>query len=126
MEQQLNSHLLEIIDALDSAIQSAVDAPDSAGGASLGWVESLCRQLDKAQRARTFAASRNGNDGLNARETIDLLWQVRTRAGRLKMLIDSAAYFYAGLSSPQASGMDYNARGEWKGHAANRLIRIRC
>lgn len=115
MEQQLNSRLAEMIAALDGSIQSAVEVPESAGGASLDGVRALCREVSQLEF-----------NTVSTRETSDLLWQVRARVGRLKLLIDSAAYFYAGLQSPQSSGMDYNARGEWKGHAANRLIRIRC
>ncbi len=118
MEQRLNTRLVEMIKALDGAIQLEVEAPDSGGRTALDRVEALCRQLSEEKGLVS--------ELLNASETSDLLWQVRSRAGRLKMLIDCAAYFYAGLLSPQISGMDYNARGEWKGQAPNRLIRIRC
>ena len=57
------------------------------------------------------------SDSAGAAEIVtreDLLWQIRARAGRLQMLMDSASQFYSNcFSSSELDGLAYGVHGEW-------------
>ncbi len=122
MEQHDDIALTRILEALDSSIEAAIANPASAGVASLEQAEALCRPL----------ALKGASDGIPGQmnpqspRSVELLWEIRTRLGRLRMLLDAAAQFYRGLASSPSAGMDYDMQGEWRDRAGAGLLQLDC
>jgi hypothetical protein len=122
MEQHDELTFTRILEALDSSIQAAVANPTSAGLESLQRAEALCRHL-----APDGALSvRSSQPYPQSPSSVELLWQVRSRLGRLKMLLDAAAGFYRGLASSPSVGMDYDVQGEWMERGGGSLLQLDC
>jgi hypothetical protein len=130
MEQPDHLALTRILEALDSSIQTAVANPASAGVESLQRAEALCRHL-----ALNDAQDFGNENGLHtvitvnsqsSGKTVELLWEIRARLGRLKMLLDAAAVFYRGLASSPSAGVDYDVQGEWMERPGGSLLQLDC
>jgi hypothetical protein len=130
MEQHDHLALTRILEALDSSIQAAVANPASAGVESLRRAEGLCRRL--ALNKAPASGNENGlaqvipTNPQSPGRSVELLWEIRARLGRLKMLLDAAAEFYRGLASSPSAGMDYDVQGEWMERAGGSLLHLDC
>lgn len=131
MEQYDHLALTRILETLDSSIQAAIANPASAGFESLERAEALCRHL-ALQGGRDFEKE-NGRakeipGPLNPRSpgSVELIWEIRARLGRLKMLLDTAAEFYRGLASSATAGLDYDVQGEWRERSSGSLLQLDC
>jgi hypothetical protein len=135
-EREIGDCLKQLIQEMDAAILQAIENPLLfLDGPFLNAIELRCASLAdienqalvasaQAQTARPlgrFAAPAMGarsSGGAEAGLTA-LVWEVRSRAGRLQRLLDSASNFYSTCFSPHAAGgLDYGVHGEW-GQTAN-------
>ncbi len=122
MEQHDDLALTRILQALDSSIEAAIANPASASVASLEQAEALCRPLALTAASGVIP----GEVNLPSPRSVELLWEIRNRLGRLRMLLDAAAQFYRGLASSPSAGMDYNVQGEWRERAGGSLLQLDC
>jgi len=122
MEQHDDLTLTRILQALDYSIEAAIANPASAGVASLARAEALCRPL--GLNGASYLSPGDGNSP--SPRSVELLWEIRTRLGRLRMLLDAAAEFYRGLAASPGAGMDYDVQGEWRERAGGSLLQLDC
>ena len=127
MRKDTNEELSELIGDLNGAIAQAVENPllfvDSP---LLHALRSSCESLIElhedipAVELNSAAAQETG-------QRAELLWQVRSRAGRLQMLLDSATQFYANcFSQDQSDGLAYGVHGEWSAVASSSHLAVDC
>jgi len=123
--------LSRILEELDSSIQAAITNPASAGMAALERAEALCRPLALASTTDFISAKGRGKIipgqvNPDSPRSVELLWEIRARLGKLKLLLDAAAGFYRGLASSPSAGMDYDVQGEWSERAGGSLLQLDC
>lgn len=116
MRNQTNDELRRLICDLESAISLAVENPILFGDSpTVQALAASCRALvdlrDVAAASGQNASAKPSEPDL---ERAALVWQVRQRAGRLQLLMDSAARFYTTcFSSSQPDELAYGVHGEW-------------
>lgn len=113
MTDKIKEKLSSLIKDLDSAIYRIVENPLLFEDITLKRIEATCSDL-MALHDRTPTGSESITPHGEPARCEELLWEVRTRSGRLRMLMDSAARFYSScfsLSEPE--DLAYGVHGEW-------------
>jgi hypothetical protein len=102
-EKQIERGLVGLLAELDQAIVQAVENP-------LLFVDHpLLAVIDRRCSALLGSGLKTTAPQLQL-----LAWQVRARAGRLQLLLNSAAHFYTTcFSVSQCEGLAYGMQGEW-------------
>jgi hypothetical protein len=129
MIKEINLKLAQLIIDLDEAIAQAVGNPLQFAETPLTRVESACTQLTSFDEQNIWEArhSSGGDWTANRAEAERLVWQVRTRAGRLQLLLDSATRFYTRcFSLAEPEGLAYGMQGEWSAPAGPSYLRMDC
>lgn len=119
--------LAELIFELDEAIQLAIASPLSfVENPLLDALRASCHSLTKAQEDGRMTGMAAGTE--KEKETrAALLWEVRARAGRLQMLLDSAGKFYAScFSNAQPEDMGYGVHGEMSTATGTTHLSVDC
>jgi hypothetical protein len=130
MNTEMNVNLGQLIADLDSAIVQAVENPLLFVNSDL--LHDLCLTCNRLMDPNDDNPVRRQNSSVdvaasakNKRET--LLWQIRARAGRLQMLLDTAARFYSNcFSIDEAEGLAYGVHGEWSATATPSHLAVDC
>lgn len=111
MQQALVNQLVSLNEELEMAIEWAALRPFAAAGNRWARIEAICLSImrDESQSCLNAAAE----SPVSA-----LVWDIRHRSGRLKLLIDSAARL-AGNCLPGSGTQDlgYGSDGEMRPHS---------
>jgi hypothetical protein len=126
MRSEIDEKLDQLIVHLDGAIMQAVDNPVLFADSPLLYtLGSACASVMELNEQNPVSSQNITADGLAKRETI--LWDIRARAGRLQMLLDSASQFYSNcfsLSAPE--GLAYSVHGEWSAMVNPSHLAVDC
>ena len=131
MKSAMQAELTRLIDDLDIAIRRAVENPLLLADTSFETLGSTSANLLAIVEHWTSTTTRGPAEV--SRQTLlqdplfpgtsmeidrdqcrTLVWEVRTRVGRLQRLLDAAARFYSNcFTSNQSEGLAYGVLGEW-------------
>jgi hypothetical protein len=113
----------KLIVDLDAAIQQAIDNPLLlAQNPVVAEIESACRLLSACS-----APAFSGRKPSEFAWLEPLVWQIRARAGRFQMLLDSAGHFYRScFSSSQPEALAYGQYGEWSARTNTSRLAVDC
>jgi hypothetical protein len=122
MKNRLNEKLSQLLLELDRAIAQAVQNPLLIADGPLQSIESTCAALVILDEAPP-----HGDLEPDFEERRKLIWQVRARSGRLQLLLDAAAQFYAScFSLDQPEDLAYGVHGEWSARGNSSHLALDC
>jgi hypothetical protein len=124
VQTTIDTELSQLLADLDEAVGRAVENPLLfVNSPLLHQVGAACSRLMGGDSASEFHSA--GAAEIVSREA--LLWQIRARAGRLQMLMDSASQFYSNcFSSSEPEGLAYGVHGEWSAPAGSTHLMVEC
>lgn len=123
MKTDVNHNLNQLLLDLESAITQAIRNPLTLSQGPLRHLESTCATLE----TKIINGSCRQMSREELAESARLVWRVRARSGRLRLLIDSAAKFYSScFSTSQPEGLGYGVHGEWSVEERSSHLALDC
>ena len=129
MKSNVQTKLSAMVVELDLAIARAIEDPSLFADQPLANLAANCLELASLEhpdllRSQGLSAPAWATESAQ-REA--LLWQIRSRAGRLQMLLESARHFYSNcFSLSQPEGLAYGVHGEWGTYAPLSHLIVDC